>query len=399
MDRLSQLVDKFNNLTPARKLIVMATAGSVLIAILIFIVVLASSKPTPKKPLPPIPVFNPSASPRVAPLFPTPGPIQTPAVSQLQGMSVAFPNLKDNFIYYLSDGGTTFYKVSLDGKTKQQLSDTLVAQIKQVIWSADKSSAILKIENNKYFLGKNNSPFLSQADDNLAITNWYYNFEQKNFKKLSSKIEPISYSPAGDKITYTKKGEEGDLNKLYTANPDGSNEQFITTLPEIIQDNISFLDKDNVLTFATPHGYGRNFIYVTNLTTKQTQKLTEDGFTFGANPSPKGNAVLAQTVKEDPEVFYKNFLSVINIQSKQLTVLEIQTSPDLAAWSSDGNTIYAFETGKLWAVDSASLSKNSLNLPTEFSNLKVDGGSVLVSSDNSTIFFTSDSRLYSLQIR
>lgn len=397
MDRLSQLVDKFNNLTFGRRLIVIAIAGSVLIIILIFILALASSKPAPKKTLPPIPVFNPSASPRIAPLLPTPGTAPAPGVSQLQGMSVAFPSLKDNFIYYLSDGGTTFYKVSIDGKTKQSLSVALVAHIKQVIWSADKSSAILKIENNKYFLGKNNSPFLSQEDDNLVLTNWYYNFTDKSFKKLDSKIVPIAYIPDGSKIAYIKEGDE--LNKLYTSNPDGSNEQFITTLPEIIHDNLSFLDKDNVLTFATPHGYGRNFIYLTNLSTKQTQKLTEDGFTFGAKPAPHGNVVLAQTAKVDPEVFYKNFLSVINIQNRQMTVLEIQTTPDLAAWSPDGNTIYAFEIGKLWAVDSASLSKNSLNLPTEFLNLKVDGGSVMVSSDNSTIFFTSEGRLYNLQIR
>lgn len=398
MDRLNQLVDKFNNLTFGRRLIVIAIAGGVLIVVLFFILTLASSKPAPKKTLPPIPVFNPSASPHVALVFPTPGATQTPTVSQLQGISVTFPSLKDNFVYYLSDGGTTFYKVSLDGKIKQQLSDTLIAQIKQVIWSDDKSSAILKIENNKYFLGKNDSPFLSQEDDNLVLTNWYYNFTDKSLKKLDSKIGPIAYLPDSNKIAYIKEGED-ELNKLYIAKSDGSNEQFITTLPEIIQDNLSFLDRDHVLTFATPHGYGKNFIYLTNQTTKQTQKLTEDGFTFGANPSPKGNAVLAQTVKEDPEVFYKNFLSVINIQNRQMTVLEIQTSPDLAAWSPDGNTIYAFEQGKLWAIDTTSLSKNFLNLPAEFSNLKVDSGSVMISPDNSTIFFTSDNRPYSLQMK
>lgn len=399
MDRLNQLVDQFNNLTFGRRLVVIAIAGGVLIVVLLFILILASSKPAPKKTLPPIPVFHPSASPQVAPVFPTPGATQTPTVSQLQGISVTFPSLKDNFIYYLSDGGTTFYKVSLDGKIKQQLSDTLVTQIKQVIWSNDKSSAILKIENNKYFLGKNNSPFLSQEDDNLVLTNWYYNFTDKSFKKLDSKIGPIAYIPDSSKIVYIKESAGDELNKLYIANSDGSNEQLITTLPEIIQDNLSFLDKDNILTFATPHGYGRNFIYLTNLTTKQTQKLTEDGFTFGANPSPKGDAVLAQTVKEDPEVFYKNFLSAINMQNRQMTVLEIQTTPDLAAFSPDGNTIYAFEQSKLWVIDSTSLSKNFLNLPAEFSRLKVDSDSVMVSPDNSTIFFTSDGRLYNLQIK
>lgn len=397
MDKINQIKDKFNRLTSGGKLLFVTVIAMVLIIFLFFILALNIPKVVPKKVLPPIPVFNPTPSARVGTFPAKPG--SNPSVSQLQGLSVTSPVIKDNFIYYLSDGGTTFYKTSLDGKDKQQLTDTLVAQIKQVIWSPDKSSAILKMENNKYFLGKNNSQFFSEEDENLAITNWYYNFSDKSFKKLDSKIIPISFSPDGSKLAYIKEGEQHDLNRLFIANPDGSDEQFILTLEESIQDSLTFLDKDNLISFARPHGYGRNFLYITNLATKTSQKLTSDGFTFGANPSPKGNLVLAQTVKPDPDVFYKNFLSVVEVQNKQLTVLDIQTSPDLAAWSQDGNNIYAFESSKLWVIDANSLSKQLINLPLDFQNLKVDGSSMLVSSDNTALFFASEGKLYSLQLK
>lgn len=403
MDKFNQLKERFNSLTPFKKIAVIALASGILLMILLLILASVSPRKASKKPVVPIPVFNLSPSPGLGPLPPQPRPTSTPQasppVSSLQGLSVMFPSLKDNFIYYLSDGETTFYKASLDGKTKQQISDVLIAQIKQVIWSPDKSSVILKIENNRYFLGKNNSPFLSQEDDNLTLTIWYYNLADKSFKKLDSKIRSIAYSTSENKIAYLKEDAEGSLNKVYTSDPNGASEQRITTLPEQIQNNIVFLDKENVLTFAAPEGYGRNFIYLTSLTAKSTQKINDDGFTFGANPSPKGDLILAQTVKKDPEVFYKDFLSVINTQSKALTVLDIQSSPALAAWAPDGNTIYAFETGKLWVIDAYDFSKKVLDLPGEFSNLKIDADSVIVSSDNSAILFTSNSKLYSIQIR
>lgn len=398
MDKLAWLKDKYNSLTPFYKFVVIAAFFCVLLFFLLLnLSLFIPKKITPKKVPPPIPVFNPSPSAQVSTLPIRPG--ATPAATELQGLSVSSPAVKDNFIYYLSDGQTTFYKASLDGKVKQPLTDTLVAQIKEVIWSPDKSAAILKIENNKYFLGKNSSPFLSEEDDNLALTNWYYHFADKSFKKLDSRIGPIDFSADGSLIAYLKKDSDGSLNKLYTASADGSNEQFVTTLEESIQDNLIFLDRDNILTYAHPDGYGKNFIYLTNLVSKTSQKLTSDGLTFGAKPSPKRNFVLAQTVKEDPEVFYRSFLSVIEVPTKKLTVLDIQTSPDLAAWSADSKFIYAYESGKLRRIDAASLAKESIDLPAQFSSLKIDKGSMIVSEDNSTLFFASSGKLYRLPLK
>lgn len=395
----NQLVDMFNSLTPLKKIVMISLTLGLLLLILFFVLVsIIPKKIAPTAPLP-IQVFYPSSSPAAKSFIPPSKAVLTPVISQFPNLSASFPVLTGGFIYYLSDGGTTFYKISLDGKEKIPLSDTLITQIKQVIWSPDKTSVILKIENNKYFLGKNNSPFFSQTDENLSLTNWYYNLADKSFKKLDSRIEPIAYSPDGSKLAYVKTGENNNLNTLYYSNIDGSNEQFIAILPEIIQDSLIFLDSENVLTYTTPHGYGKNYIYMTSLTTKATQKLTDDGFTFKANPSPKGNLVLVQTVKPDPDVFYRNFLSVVGVQDRKTTVLEIQTSPDLAAWSPDGNTIYAFETDKLWIIDPVSLSKKSINLPAQLLNLKIDEKSIMVSADNSAIFFTSNNKLYSFQLK
>lgn len=399
MNPLNQFLDNLNIPAPFKKIAIITIVGVSGIIVLLFISALTTSKKTPKQIPPPVLIFSPVPSSVINLPSSTTKPRVSPSTPPLSGLSVATPVIKDNFIYYLSDGGTTFYKASLDGRSKQALSENLIAQIKEVVWSPDRSSAILKIENNKYFLGKNNSPFLSQNDPNLAITYWYYNFADKNIQKLDSKIGPVAYSPSGDRIAYIKPDQGGNLNKLYISNPNGTNEQSVAILPELIQNNLIFLDKNNILTFATPEGYGRNFIYSTNLTTKTTQKTTDDGFTFGAIPSPKGNLFLAQTVKPDPEIFYKKFLSVVNIQNKTTNTLEIPTDLSLAAWSLDGNTFYAFTSNKLWVVDANNLSRSILNLPAEFSNLKIDGSSTMISPDNSTIFFTSNNKLYSFQLK
>lgn len=394
MDRLVELKDKFNTLSPFQK--VAAIVVLILIGSIMLIMIVASilpKKPAQRQPLPPIPVFNPSPTPSVAT---SAAKLSIP--SPFQGTTVSSGTIKDDYVYYLSDGGTTFYKTSLDGKDKRPLTEPLVAQIKQVIWSPDKSSAILKIENNRYFLGKNNSPFLSETDENLAITNWLYNFSTGSFKKLDSSIEPIAYSPDGSRLVYIKADKEDNLNKVYTANADGISEQFIVELPELFQDNLVFINNDTILTYATPHGYGRNIIYTVNLIDKTYQKLIDNEFTFDAKPSPNGSFVLAQTVQKDPDVFYKNFLSLIDMQQRKLSILDIQTSPGLAVWSGDSNLFYAFESGKLWAINVSALTKQQVDVSDEFKNLKIDEGSLLFSSDNNALLFTSEGKLYSLKL-
>lgn len=311
------------------------------------------------------------------------------------GSSVHFLTYYNNFLYYLSDGYSTFYKVSLDGTNKQAISDPLIAKIDGVAWSPDKTSAILTIENDKYFLGKNNSPFFS-PNDTSDTTVWYYDFQTKQAKKLNSSINTIAFSPNGQKIAYFKRSEFN--NKLYTASPDGSNETAIVSTLKAFQTEDAFLNDNQIISYTNPEGYGSNYVYLIDLNTKQVIQLNSDGLTFGDTTSPKGDKIITTTMKQQ-DIVYMPYLSVIDVQNKQLKVLDQLSAPSpVSAWAPDGSSFFVIDNGNLLEYDASTYQKQSQPLPGNVTGSKIDPNSLVITTDNNTAYFTAEGVLYKITL-
>lgn len=402
------MLDWFKNLPTQFKI---ALLGGVLIFFFLLILItfplFNKGKPLPGTPS--IPIFNPSnqetsvlptpslaTQPTIRSVMSLPNPNQPPKdVKQLQGTSVTFPSLYNGYIYYLSDAGTRFYKVSLDGKDKQPVSDPLHATVKQVVWSPDKSAVIIKILNDKFPLKRINSPFYSDSDPDLNLTNWYYNFNTKEIDKLSSLIGPATFSADATSLFYFKTDPStGKINILYQSSLQGSNETSISQISQPNQDNLFFIPQNQVISYAEPEGYGRNYVYLTNIDNKNTTSLNSDGLTFNAVISPENNKLISQTV-DKTSLPYKFYLSLIDISSKRQTNTGILANINLTAWAQDGSIFYALDSDKkLWIVDPNTLQKTFIPFPDNYKDMKVDLNSLMVGPDKKSVYFTSQNILY-----
>lgn len=405
------MIEWYKTLSPKIKILIFSLVG-ILLLLIITLIILSSKNANPTNPL--VPIFNPSPQ-----NLSTQGPqnnnqiisnipvsiqpitsIRTdpsPDPNSIKGVSIKFPSLYQNYIYYLSDDQTTFYKISLNGKDKQQISDYLQARIIRVSWSPDKKSAILTLVNNQYNLSKFNSPFYSAKDPDLALTNWYYDFMTKKVIQLDSKISSPIFLGNSNQIAYLKTDNGASKNKIYTASPDGSNEQAVISIPELRQDILIWVGHNQLLSYAAPEGYGRNYIYLSNLDNKTVGIINKNGLDYGAIVSLQVDKIITQNVDNSnpPDYIYK--LNLIDLNTKQETPLGIAADINSTAWSMDGNIIFVLTPPSLLAVDIKSLTKKQIPLPADYSNLKIDNDNpLLVSPDNHSLFFTSNQLLYKI---
>lgn len=402
------MIKYFNELSKTRKIFILSLIGTV---VLLAIILLLSTilKPGNKSPNAnrPIQIFSPAPKKNQLPntnlstntelklTAITSIPRQTnPSAQASHGNSVLFPSLLDNYIYYLSDNGTTFFKISLDGKDKQRVSDYLSSDIQSTTWSPDKKSVIMSVTNNT--LRKDN-PFYSPNDPDLVPINWYYDLNNKSQKQLSTNIVSPIFLPNTGRLVYLKTENNGVRNKLYSSNVDGTDENLILSYPELNQDVLVYAGNNQIISWANPEGFGKNYLYRVNLIDKTVEVISNSGLDFRAKTSPLGDQIITQTVDISKSPNYKFFLSLINLNTKSYTQLGVEADIKLSNWSGDGSFIYALTDNGLWIIDAKSFSKSLLPFPSTYQGLKPDvENGILVAPDNHAVFFTSDDLLYEL---
>lgn len=337
-------------------------------------------------------VENPTIKPLVTiPATPQPGEKINPIL--LQGTNILFPSIYQNYIYYLSDAGTRFYKIKTDGKEKTPISDALIAQIKNVIWSQDKQSVVLQVENNKYFLGKNNSPFFSEKDDNLATTNWFYNFQTKTLRQIDSSALAFSFSPLG-KLYYISIEQPQNAPPQSVLHVFNTNPIKILTLPER-QNLISMASETTVITSIEPGPLLKNITYYQiNPTTKEANKILPPPNTFSLLTSYSGNYIASQTIEKEPIPMAK--ISFLDIATKTFLSTQINGDIKKAAWSKNEQALFLFNSNTITKISFPDLKTQTFLLPKEISLSSIDNGSLMVGEDNKSFFFTYNNTLYNV---
>lgn len=366
--------------------------GVFLIIIVTAAVFRQEKKQEPKKGEDVIVVNNPAIKPLTT-IAATPPPGQQINPILLQGTSISFPSLYQNAIYYLSDAGTRFYRITTDGKEKAPISDVFIAQIKNVIWSQNKQSAILQVENNKYFLGKNNSPFFSEKDENLAITNWIYNFQTKTLRQIDSQATAFSFSPSGKLYyIYAEQPQAAPPQSvIYVLGPDPTR---LLVLPER-QNLLYHVSETTVITSTEPGPLLRNISYYQiNTSTKEVVKITPPPNTFGLSISPYGNFAVSQTVEKEVDPALK--ISYLNIVNKSFSSTKINGDIKKTVWSKTEQSLFLFNENSITKITFPDLRPQVFLFPKEISLSSIDSGSLMVGEDNKSFFFTYNNTLYSI---
>lgn len=341
------------------------------------------------------PAFStPTIKPLISP-FPTSFEEIKKNPSILEGTSVLFPALHNNYIYYLSDAGSRFYKISIDGKGKLAISDVFVATIKNVIWSPNKTQAVLQVENNKYFLGKNNSPFFSQEDENMATTNWLYDFNEKSLRKLNTAAVAFSFSPSG-KLYYISIEQPENAppeSVLYSLDPKTSISLKGLVFPKR-QNVLSAISDSLALSSSEPDPFIRNIAYhLIDLTNNTASEIPSPGNIYGSLVSQSGKYVASQKVEKD-----KNLagISLLDVEKKNFSDVVAYGDIRKSAWSKNEDTLFVISGEFLIKISLPDLKTSQYSLPAGVSSFSIDDGSFLVSENNRSFFFTFKNTLYNI---
>ncbi len=313
----------------------------------------------------------------------------------LQGTSIFFPSLYQNFIYYLSDAGSRFYKVSIDGRDKLPISKTLIATIRDVEWAPDKTLAVLRVENNKYFLGKNKSPFLSEEDENMATTNWLYDFQKQNAIRLTTAALSFSFSPSG-KLYYIAVEQPGNAppqSVLYSFDNKTSSSLKILVFPE--RQNVLAVVSDLLaISSMEPDPFIRNITYhLIDLTRGTVSKIPSPGNIYGVLPSQSGKYIASQKVDKDKNLVG---ISILDVEKKNFSEPIAYGDIKKTAWSRNEDVLFLVNENSLIRTSVPDFKTSQYPLPAGVSSSLIDDGSLLVSENNKSFFFTFKNALYNI---
>lgn len=335
----------------------------------------------------------------------TPSLIAKPHFAQLTKIydkKVFFPALstdEKNILFYNNEDEAAFYKLSLDNKNIKKISQNLSTP-EDVIWSPDRSKAILKVVYWKGYFEESKSPFTSPDIPNGTLTNWLYDFNTKKLKQLNHNIQSIAWLPNGEGIVYHFLDEEKNISNLSIANPDGSNWQNIITLKYDIGEGsygLAFLDEKNLIYFTYPSAPADLAFYKLNLETKKiTQLINKSPLGGGVLVSPNNQKICFEILHEE-DMNYT--LGVVDSDGKNKKDLKIKTSLQKSAWASDGQSLIAAvreenkTTDTFYKINITTGQKEEIKYKSE---TPIDATNLMLTKDGKTLYFTSDDYLYKL---
>lgn len=267
-----------------------------------------------------------------------------PIISQ----NITFPTITgDNqSIIFVNQSSNQLSSLDLNNKQITTLEEKSWYGIQEIIYSPDKTKAILKVKNdNIAFAGGFNrqttnensqpviSPFYKPEVINDYITTWTYNTETKELYYLNPGIRNIAWLN-NEKIVYeylqiNSKIGQPDFritNTLNIANFDGSNWQLVKTLndtqyltPKIIP---SPTNPDHILLLPKPSEGGYQLtsaIHLLNTKNNTIEELTDKNI-IDASWSPDGNNIIYNQLNPDTK---KPLLYVLNINNRQTISLNL----------------------------------------------------------------------------
>lgn len=326
-----------------------------------------------------------------------------PEVTQISEETVSYPEYINGFIYCLNIDRKTILKINPKNKEVEKI-DTGLTYVYSTKWSPDGKKAILFV--NDYEKPENRG--MSYLDDG-AETNWYFNLETKELKKLSDFIISLRWVD-NENVIYTYYDSSAKRSSLNKSKADGSNQQKMFFLPVDMDSDMFMQVSPGGKKIAMYHDpvYGESDIFIKSLLDDSLVKITNNKISYGPIWS-YGSEKILYTIGSYPDTLPS--LHIINADgsgNKNLNIKTISAPIYKAVFSPDDRFVYAAVPKELpknylskeektsdsfYRIDHETGEKVLL-AETEYSIQKM-----MLSEDEKYIYFISDGFLYSIKIK
>ncbi len=322
---------------------------------------------------------------------------QTNIEPQTKAIKLTDDQVVSPVLFYQGDGITYFNRqgelfrnaLQVSGSTvllanKEKLSLPLKAGIGKVIWPQDSDNYIAEINNG------------------LRATYSVYVNDRGGYVDLPSNVTAADWMPTGEQMLYIWLAN--DKSALYRANADNTN---FTKLADIWEndDKIHISpDGKNVLYYRAQSQEPTNNINLVTADGKTFRSIVKDGFNHGVLWAPNSKQFLFGKRDASNQSIG---LWVGNIETGEVRYLGINTTPDKAVWTANGDTVVA-AVPKQQGLSSSltqdtfySIKMSSSEKQTFDPGITIDAEQLFLSLEGDRVFFKGmqDGGLYYLNLK
>ena len=334
-------------------------------------------------------ILEPSLSP--SPLIPvsdtTPTTTNVPAgvpevakVTQvIENQVLGFALTGNAMIYYDKDLGA-FFKMNQRGLTPESYSTSHFSNVEEIIWSPDKSEAIMVFTSGDYY---------------------YFNIASSKSEKLMPNIDKLSWLPDGKKIVFEWRERENE-SSLIISEPNGDDWEKIKDLgyARIILTVSPELGGPVVYLQNYSYGAGRS-IYPVYEDGSAGEVVNIEGYGEKAEWSRDGRRILFEAVDSED---FEQYLWVIDVTGTNQYNLGVKGFVEKCVWNKTNEKLFcavpseALEFGALvsdesidnfWEINTKTGEKSKLYDESE-SDTKFDAHNLWLNSNEDRLYFADE---------
>ncbi len=248
-------------------------------------------------------------------------PLITSPRPEIKAISERFPLgviIDGSKVKYYSQSDGRVYQSDLNGSNLNRISETVIAGLVEVLWSADKDEVITIFKEDGIF------------------EKYYYNYKTNQAKKLDYNLRWIDWAPQADKIAYHYYNPHNQANNISIADPDGSNWENILDLR--MNDLIVEWISDQMLGIRNkPSSAKMSAVYTLNIRNKEFTKVINSSYGLSALWSPKGDKLIFSETDSQGQ---KARLKFADLGDGSIQQLNFFTLPEKCVWSQDNRTLF-----------------------------------------------------------
>lgn len=319
-------------------------------------------------------------------------------VSDQGVIGAVYDKKNDTLLYYSAQDGTT-WKSDSDGKNKTQISKFKISNLKNAIWSSDRTKVLTTINN---------------GGDNK-----FYEYDTITQKATALKegLDTAVWDNIGSKIFYKYFDQATKQRSLNIANPDGSGWQKLADI-NFRNLSISQIPLTSLVSYwNSPNASEETLLQTVGIAAGETKEIFKGRFGADYLWSPNGALALISSLSEKNGK--KITLGTIDLNGN-FSDLNIPTLVSKCIWSSDNKTVYYalagavpegsqmpndYQDGKVitkdtfWKLDITTGKKERLVEPEEISG-SYDSINLFLSSTEDSLYFVNrvDKKLYKIEL-
>lgn len=301
-------------------------------------------------------------------------------------------------VKYYSAGSGKAFEIGVLDKTKRTVSETEIPNLEKVVWSPDQSKVLSKRANQSFY---------------------YFNYQNKEAKKLDDNITFAIWDNTGGKIIYLHHDPRQKMSALNISDPDGKNWKKLADL-EHSNFKMATVPKSSSIAYwnAPDSRYETKLNLVPAIGGSPKLIFSQK---FGADYlfSPEGGKILISHSKTQEAKEMQ--IATINLNGGEYQNLNIPTFASKCVWSKDGKTIYYalpggipaysnlpndyrnkkfFSADTFWKVDTTN-GKTERIIELDDMKDRIDAQDLFLSTNEEFLFFTNriDGMLYRIIIK